>query len=216
MFSHRKQFQFDDYCGDLTLALDPGAPATNYLTLDASHDLSLAPVAGSPLGVFNHFIRVSLVEYPSVFLDLPFTVEITSCTVTAFFADSPNVSDPPKSREDLLQHITYVIGVDLVKEFPFSFDDIETLSGDGCEAAFIRTYTILVDGSAVSPDWIVEVDPQRSSMRVQSLDAPHEGTYSVEVSASLNTVPAEQFASTKVVFELQISVDECYNVQLVP
>lgn len=59
------------------------------MTLEAaSEKLKLHPETGHPSGVQNHILRVKLRDYPSAVLDVPFTVDLISCDVTGFYADT--------------------------------------------------------------------------------------------------------------------------------
>ena len=50
--------------------------------------LHLAPLVIHPAGVFIHTLRVEFEDFPSNYLDATFSVEIISCEVIDYYADT--------------------------------------------------------------------------------------------------------------------------------
>ena len=152
-FTHSYIGVYSDFCGPLKIDLVGTAVSAPYLTLTQPDLLEFAPSSGDAVGVHPHQIRVSLRDESSVFEDFDFSVEIIDCSVIDFYATEPQ-PDPPVSRVDLVQEVTYVVGVDATTVIPFEFGDYETNLNNGCESAFLIFHDILVEGSATIPAWI--------------------------------------------------------------
>lgn len=97
-------------------------------------------MTGHPSGVQNHVLRVQLQDYTSAILDIPFTVDLISCDVTGFYADSiENIAISP-SRQTGILATDYVL-LDIVT-FVATFDDLITSQGTSCASVYEKTYSL--------------------------------------------------------------------------
>lgn len=134
-FSFSLEGSYNSYCGAIEFILDPsGSPAAQtYLVYDGATALTFAPTFSHAAGSFTHTLRVRVDAYPSVFLDVPFTVDILSCTVTGHYADTFDSEAIDPARTDVIIDYNYIIRTESEEAvFSFTFDDIVTDENDGC------------------------------------------------------------------------------------
>lgn len=67
-----------------------------------------------------------------------FDLTIIDCSVTNYFADSPNPLS--LSRVNMEATISFVIGEDSMDTYSFSFGDFDVTGPSGCETSYIQTY----------------------------------------------------------------------------
>ena len=180
---------YDNFCGSLEYILDPTGTAQTYLTYDGTTLLTLAPDETDPTGVLGHTLRARLVEYPTVYHDEPFTVEVKACDITAFYADSvDSVTILPVRESTTIGVTNFVIGSDPEITHTFTFSDFDVAQNDGCELLYPLKYKLFFEGVDISqslPDWVSAFDPALPSVTISFVDTTALGSFTLSVKGEL-------------------------------
>ena len=119
-------------------------------------------------------MRVKTDGDPFIYLDVPFTVDILSCTITGHYADTFDSVAIEPARTDMITEVNYIITAASTEAvFYFAFDDIVTAENNGCQTVYTQEYTLFVDDVDVTntlPTWVSTFDPSVGELGIETTD----------------------------------------------
>lgn len=100
-------------------------------------------------------------------------MQINSCEITAFYAETLDAVAISPAREDKVVGPTKTIATTDNFTFAFTFGDFDVVQSSGCEATYQLTYLLFYQGVDVTqslPAWVSNFDPTVPTVSVKFLD----------------------------------------------